>query len=317
MCPSRPARRLWARPWKRASPLREACCVRQRSWRFIHPTASPSSRNSVPPRAWPDGSVRWLAVAFEAFAGAGDYTLREGEAPQAPDLVKEVDGRVAIDTGELILSIAKSGASWLEMLAAPDSSGNGQPVVKGAFAGDLVLTRHDGKVFRASLDGGTRRVVIEERGPVRAGVRIEGQCRAQDDDGLLNYIIRCTAFRGRPEVRLEVTWINTTDNPSEQLKDIRLVFPFEFEPERLVIGCETGVYDGPFLKDWPVSHLAGRPQFVLGKDSKSGWTDSEPVERRLQRRALPGLALFAEPEAVPGSLGTQLLGRVSQRNCCP
>ncbi|MGA2630337.1 MAG: hypothetical protein ABSG54_08980 [Terriglobia bacterium] len=229
---------------------------------------------------WPDGSVRWLAVAFEATAGAGNYTLREGDTPPAPDLVKEVDGRVAIDTGELILSISKSGASWLEMLAAPDSSGNAQPVVKGAFAGDLVLTRHDGKVFRASLDGGTRRIVIEERGPVRACVRIEGQCRAQDEDRLLNYMIRCTAFRGRPEVRLGITWINATDNPSEQLRDIRLVFPFEFEPERLVIGCETGVYDGPFLKDWPVH--------ILQEDHNWYWARIHNPDGRIQNLSSGG-----------------------------
>ncbi|MBZ5543281.1 MAG: hypothetical protein LAO07_06320 [Acidobacteriia bacterium] len=229
---------------------------------------------------WPDGSIRWLAVAFEAAAGPGDYVLREGQTPQASALVREDGERIILDSGEITLTIAKSGGSWLEMLSAPDSAGKPQPIVTGASAGDLVLTRHDGKVFRVSLDGHTRRVVVEERGPVRAQVRIEGKCRAHDNDALFDSIIRCTAFRGRSEILLEVTWINTTDNPSEQVKDIRVVFPFEFEPERLVIGCATGVYDGPFLKDWPV--------YVLQEDHNWYWAKTHNPDGRIQNLSSGG-----------------------------
>jgi hypothetical protein len=229
---------------------------------------------------WPDGSVRWLAVVFEAAAGPGDYALREGQTPQAPDLLRENDERIVIDTGEITLSIAKSGGSWLEMLSAPDSAGKLQPVITGKSAGDLVVTRHDERAFRASLDASTRRVVVEERGPVRARVRVEGKCRAPDNDALFDFIIRCTAFRGRSEILLEVTWINATDNPSEQVKDIRVVFPFEFEPERLVIGCATGVYDGPFLKDWPV--------YVLQEDYNWYWAKIHNPDGRIQNLSSGG-----------------------------
>ena len=33
---------------------------------------------------WPDGSVRWMAVVFEAEAGPGDYVMREGEGVSGP-----------------------------------------------------------------------------------------------------------------------------------------------------------------------------------------------------------------------------------------
>jgi hypothetical protein len=230
--------------------------------------------------SWPDGSVRWLAVAFEADAGSGDYVLREGESPRAPDLVSERDGRTVIDTGGLTLSLSPSGTGWMEMLAAPDADGVAQPVVTGASAADLVLVRHDGKQFHASLDGSTRRVSVEERGPVRACVQIEGQCRAQDGEGLFNYLVRCTAFWGRSEVRLEVTWVNATDSPSEQLRDIRMVFPFEFDPERLVIGCARGVYDGPFLRDWPV--------YILQEDYNWYWARTCNPDGRVQNLSSGG-----------------------------
>jgi hypothetical protein len=88
-----------------------------------------------PAMKWPDGSVRWLAVVFEAAAGPGDYVLREGQPPQAPELVREDGGRVVVDSGEITVTIAKSGGSWLEMLAAPGSTGKLQPIVRGASAG--------------------------------------------------------------------------------------------------------------------------------------------------------------------------------------
>lgn len=228
---------------------------------------------------WPDGSIRWLAVAFEAVAGPGDYTLREGDNPEATDMVSEVPGKVVINTGALALSISTTGATWIEMLA-PDPHGVTQPVVDRTRAADLALTRHDGKQFCASLDGETRRVEVEERGPVRASIRIEGQCRDKEGEGLFNYLVRCTAFRDRPELHLQVTWVNATDNPSEQLQDIRLVFPFNFEPNRLVIGCETGIYDGPFLKDWPV--------YVLQEDSDWYWARIHNPDGRVQNLSSGG-----------------------------
>lgn len=229
---------------------------------------------------WPDGSIRWLAAAFEAATGSGNYVLREGQTPQASDLVREDGERIVLDSGEIALSIAKSGGNWLESVTAPGTAGDPQTVVKGPFAGDLVLTRHDGKVFRTSLSGESRRVVIEERGPVRAQVRIEVGCRAQDNDALFESIIRCRVFRGRSEIPLELTWVNSTDNPSEQVRDIRVVFPYEFEPERLVIGCATGVYDGPFLKDWPV--------YVLQEDHNWYWAKIHNPDGRIQNLSSGG-----------------------------
>jgi hypothetical protein len=229
---------------------------------------------------WPDGSVRWLAVAFEADAGPGDYFLREGAGPSAPDLVAEQAGRMVIDTGELILRLSRSRTGLFEVLAPPEGGGAEQPVVAGASTADLVLVRHDGRQFRAALDSSTRLLTVEERGPVRACVRIEGQCRAKDGDDLFDYIIRCTAFRGRSEVRLEVTWINTTDNPSEHVKDIRMVFPFDFDPERLVIGCETGVYDGPFVEDSPI--------YVLQEDFNWYWARKRGSDGQVQNLSSGG-----------------------------
>ena len=227
---------------------------------------------------WPDGSVRWLSVVFEAEAGPGDYVLREGEGVSGPELVREANGQVVMGSGEVEIRLARQGGGWLEGISAPGGDGKMVAVVQGGS--DLVLTRHDGRKFRAMLEGESREVEIEERGPVRASVRVEGKCRGEDGEGLFDYIARWRVYRGRGEVYLTLTWINGTEKRSEQVRDIRLKFPYEFEPERLVFGCETGVFDGPFLKDWPV--------YLLQEDYNWYWAKKHNPDGRIQNLSSGG-----------------------------
>ena len=227
---------------------------------------------------WPDGSVRWLSVVFEAEAGPGEYLLREGEGVSGPEMVREEDGQVVMGSGEVEVRLARQGGGWMEAMSAPGGDGRMERVVKGGS--DLVLTRYDGRRFRASLEGEDRVVEIEERGPVRASVRVEGKCRAEDGEGLFDYIARWRVYRGRGEAYLSLTWINATENPSEQVRDIRLRFPYEFEPNRLVFGCETGVFDGPFLKDWPV--------YLLQEDYNWYWAKKHNPDGRIQNLSSGG-----------------------------
>jgi hypothetical protein len=233
-----------------------------------------------PGMQWPDGSVRWLVVVFEAEEGPGIYVLRKGEAVPGTEMVREVNGQVVIDTGEVQLRMARSGHGWIEQILAPGPDGKMHAVVDGSSVGDLVLTRHDGRQYRASLAGDTRRVTIEERGPVQASVRVEGTCRAEDGSGLFDYIARWTVYRGRPEADLQLTWINATGNPSEQIRDIRVQFSNNFPGERLVFGCEQGVFDGPFVKD--------RPVYVLQEDHNQYWAKIHNPDGRIQNLSSGG-----------------------------
>jgi hypothetical protein len=217
---------------------------------IISPDGRAAPTQLRPALIWPDGSIRWLFVIFEAVAGPGKYYLTQGEAPVEKDLLKETSDRLLLDTGELLLKVPLQGECLWQDLRAPQRGGKSVPILRGKDC-DLLLTRQDGKIFRASRAGDTRKVIIEERGPIRLSVRIEGKCRAEDGEGLFDFILRLQAYRGRPELWLSVTWINATDNPGEQLRDIRFAFPYRFAPDRLVMGCENGVYDAPFRKKWP------------------------------------------------------------------
>lgn len=238
----------------------------------LAPSGDPVLAQFQPALLWPDGSVRWLAVVFEPESGPGDYALKNGDPRPGPDLVRIENGRVRLDSGEMVLTLSQAG-SGLEMLGAPSPGGEAVPILQGGAVGDVCLTRHDGKVFRLSLGSKERKLIIEEKGPVRASLRLEGPCCAEDGERLFDSIVRCVAYRGRPELSLTVTWINTTSQPSEQLRDIRLHFPFDFAPERLVIGCDRGVYDGPFLRD--------RATYILQDDDARYVVKDQTAEGRV------------------------------------
>lgn len=249
--------------------------------------AKPVPAQMRPTSQWPDGSVRWLHVVFEPETGPGDYMLAEGSGPRAPELAREEGARVVLDSGEARITLNREG--WVEQIGAPVAAASQAVLVSGSAPCDLAITRRDGTVFRASA-AAAHRLTIEERGPVRASVRVEGRARAQSGEESFDYILRWTVYRARPEILLSVTWINGTANPAEQVRDMRVVFPFAWEPARLVVGCERGVYDGPFLKGWPA--------WVLQEDRDCYWAKTKNPDGRIQNLATGG----ANGERAPGWL---------------
>ncbi len=228
--------------------------------------------------------MRWLFVVFEVEAGPGEYVLAEGAGPTAADLVSESARAVSLDSGGIRLQFDQNGR--LTTVSAP---GRDVPLVEGRFAGDLVITHRDGSVFRSSA-AHSPLVSIDERGPVCATVRIEGRCRSESGSELFDYILRWTVYRNRAEALVSATWINTSSRIAEQIRDIRLLLPFSWQPERVVFGCESGVFDGPFDKGWPI--------WVLQEDRDRYWAKTKNPDGRIQNLASGG----ANGERCPGWL---------------
>lgn len=250
-------------PVEASVPLEAGAAPNADELAILSPAGRPVLAQFRPAALWPDGSIRWLVTFFEAEEGPGVYTLGKGQKPTAPVLVRQESGEIRLDTGTLAFSVPAAGG-WF-----------GDPL-----AWDLVLVRHDGKQFRASLAGGSRRVAIEERGPVCGAVRVRGQCRAADGERLFDFLVRLAVFRARPEVLISATWINTTDRAAELVRDIRFTLPFRIVPERLVLGCDGGVYDAPWVKNWPV--------FLLQENHDRYWAKTLNPDGRVQHLASGG-----------------------------
>ncbi len=285
-------------PVETSIPFRHGQVFHPENLSIFSPRGQPVMMQAKSSATWPDGSIRWLSVVFEASDGPGDYTLKLGKRPASPELVYAANGKLLLNTGEVELAFIDTPGGWLESVSGVGKDGHMHPLIQGPGCADLRLIRPDGKTFLATLAAETGTMTIEERGPIRASVRCQGKLRAKDGSQLFDFIFRWTAYRARPEVYLTVSWINNSEASVEKVRDLRLIFPFVFSPERLVFSCDRGVYDGPYLKDWPV--------YLLQEDYDCYWAKTVNPDGRIQNLSSGG----CNGEQAPGWLYFQ-----SARQC--
>jgi hypothetical protein len=147
---------------------------------------------------WPDGSVRWLLLDWQAsVSGMATYHLnlapeRPASPPAAPGLrASGQEGQVAVDTGV---------AQFLLRAGGPF------PFASGAAAGRARFTVEDkaGAVYEPRI----ARVQVEEAGPLRAVVRLEGELAGQGREPLGEFAARLHFFAGSATVRFDLTLRN-------------------------------------------------------------------------------------------------------------
>jgi hypothetical protein len=121
---------------------------------------------------WPDGSLKWTAHALPADAPvAAKYLLAPGPAAAGDEkvAVSRQAGRIVVDTGVLRCVLNRSGRVLVD-----EVSRGGRTVAR---KGELVCLRQNASDERYT--GEVHRVTVEQDGPVRAVVRIEGKHRAE------------------------------------------------------------------------------------------------------------------------------------------
>lgn len=185
----------WGMPWPRGRHARGTT--------FALRTLS--GDNAVPVQSWPlatwpDGSLKWTAHAIPADAPpAADYEIEAG-APTAPDrpvTVTEAGDTITVDTGVIRAVLNRSGGTLIQSVHRGDR--------EIARAGRLVCRledRSDPAVRRdEAFAGEIKAVTVEQAGPVRAVVKLEGR-HAGRDRRWLPFIVRLYFYAGGDMVRL-------------------------------------------------------------------------------------------------------------------
>jgi hypothetical protein len=153
---------------------------------------------SWPTAWWPDGSVKWTAHALPAEAGkAGPLTVETGSetAPADPVSVTEEADAVVIRSGSRKWEIGRSGAAILR------AARNGERVLieDATLVGEVRVSAPDGA--RQPLGCKIDRAVVEQSGPVRAVVRVEGWHVAAGRS-ILPFVVRLYAYAGSDALRV-------------------------------------------------------------------------------------------------------------------
>ncbi|MBT7302191.1 MAG: hypothetical protein HN849_21870, partial [Victivallales bacterium] len=148
---------------------------------------------------WPDGSVRWGLLDFQADVAASaesNYLLGYGNAVRAEAvetslIVRENDERVTVDTGAVSFAISKTDFRLFE-----DVRVGGRTVVG---PGGLRMTDPAGREYVARRPD---TVEIEELGPLRVCLRVAGRFVDSDGEPWFGYELRIHAYAGQPFVRV-------------------------------------------------------------------------------------------------------------------
>jgi hypothetical protein len=154
---------------------------------------------------WPDGSVRWLLLDWQASVeGEATYRLRlaaEGESapPGAGGLrASEQAGVVTVDTGAAQFQLRAAGP--FPFAAATVGGGRAIDEARTRFT-----VEDDAGVVHEPRVGAVR---LEESGPVRAAVRLEGEVEAAGREPLVRFVARLHFFAGAATVRFDLTLHN-------------------------------------------------------------------------------------------------------------
>jgi hypothetical protein len=199
---------------------------------------------------WPDGSIRWLLLDFSCDLGASQkksFLLRYGPgtsrtAVRDPVTVRQEEGAAVVTTGPLRVRLSPQAFRLLDGVWL-DANGDGRfsdaERVTASDGAGIVLTTPEGETFRA--DAASARLTVEEAGPLRASVRIDG--RHQSERGkMFRYVVRLHFFRGRPFVRMHYTFINDrADTLMAPIKNIELAFAVAKGPDtHMILDGENG-----------------------------------------------------------------------------
>ncbi len=175
---------------------------------------------------WPDGSVKWALLDFQAGAPAGEragFVVSQAAPAAAPSEVVRAwkrDGRVVVDTGRLRLVLVETGFRLFDEVAVRGAGGGWQSVARAApdCAGLGVRDAHGARYTGA---GRPVRITIEQRGPLRATVAVHGEHVSRSGKRCFSFVLRIHAYAGLDFVKVEHRILN--DNPTGNFTSVREV----------------------------------------------------------------------------------------------
>ncbi|WP_213982438.1 twin-arginine translocation signal domain-containing protein [Sphingomonas sp. dw_22] len=207
----------WGAPWPRGTvPARAA-------FRATASDGKPVPLQSWTTAWWPDGSVKWTAHAIPAReALAPGLSIQPGKpaAPAQPVTVTETADSIQVSTGDVRWQIGKRGAAILQ-----SATNSGREALRDVR---LVATAQDGPDgddgsagaltrYTAEITGAT----IEQRGPVRAVVRVEGKHRGNGREWL-PFSLRLYFHAGSAAVRIVHSFVFDGDPDKDFIRGLGL-----------------------------------------------------------------------------------------------
>ena len=215
----------WGTPWPRGKQRQE----KNFALRQLNGAATNKLMplQSWPLAYWPDGSLKWTAHALPPTREAGDgpfeVVAQRGAAKNAAALeITESDTGIEIDTGAFVCRMNRSGAHVISAI----SRGGWEHLRDGK----LVLLREDRGgssdgtvVTQENFESAIGKVTLEQRGPLRAVVKIEGK-HSSGQRQWLPFTLRLYFYAGSEALRVLHTIVFDGDESRDFIRGLGLRF---------------------------------------------------------------------------------------------
>jgi exo-rhamnogalacturonan lyase-like protein len=217
--PGAAATSTWGSPWP------QGAVPADQAFQLTAADGSAVPVQSWPLAYWPDGTLKWSAHAVAPETPADSYTLAAGTAakPETAVTVTDQKNYVDVDTGVIKVRVRKKGRELIGQIWRGD--------VEIARQGILVNLRQakisedeEKVVARERFESEIKKVTIEQRGPVRAVVRVEGVHQNDDDESWLPFSVRLYFYAGAESVRLVHTFIHDRDGSKDYIAGLGVRF---------------------------------------------------------------------------------------------
>lgn len=176
---------------------------------------------SWPIAYWPDGSLKWSAHAVGAVARpANGYALTVGKpaAPVAPLTVQDTSAAFIIASGDIVWTVPKSGKALLTSATRAGKTVMGA-VKLCALAQDGASLDDKPTLTQTAYDGVVDTAVLEQKGPVRTVVKLDGKHSANGREWL-PFSIRLYFYAGADSVRIVHSFIFDGDPQKDFIRGL-------------------------------------------------------------------------------------------------
>ena len=160
---------------------------------------------------WPDGSLKWTGHAVAAGTPAGSWRLEAGGGADAGAgvSVREAAGQVIVNTGDIAWTVPTSGP---HLIASAVRAGRVTlcEMKLVALRQDAPEPEDAGTVSRQAFASKVAGVTVEQRGPVRAVVKVDGTHSGNGRDWL-PFSVRLYFYAGASSVRIVHSFVYDGD----------------------------------------------------------------------------------------------------------
>ncbi|HEY5808222.1 MAG TPA: hypothetical protein VIT67_09660, partial [Povalibacter sp.] len=211
----------WGMPWPRGKHSRNTKFSLRNEAGELFPL------QNWPTAYWPDGSLKWTAHAIPAnltMTGGPFEMVPKAASVAAPAIrITESDVAIEVDTGVIQCRLSRGGTFLVSSIRR-----NGRETLRD---GKLVLLRQDqsetqaaGSFVRETFESAIERVTVEQRGPIRAVVKIEGRHTNTVGRRWLPFTLRLYFHANAESIRVLHTIVFDGDESKDFITGIGLRF---------------------------------------------------------------------------------------------